>query len=588
MEAKKIQKILIANRSEIACRVISACKILGIKTVAVYSEVDAKARHVRLADEAVCIGAGPAAESYLDIKKLIKVAKETGATAIHPGYGFLSERSAFAKAVLDAGLIWIGPKPEVIDLMGSKIAAKKMAEKAKVPTLPWGLLSANSADSLDLSELKKAAAKIGFPLLLKASAGGGGRGMRVVNAESELEESAKSAMREAAAAFGSGEIFLESYKDKARHVEVQIMGDSHGQVFTFGERDCTAQRRHQKVLEEAPAPKLSQKTKEALWSAARNLAKEVGYENAGTCEFLVADDEKFFFLEMNTRLQVEHPVTELVWGIDLVELQIKVAQGEKLPSELSSIQPRGHAIEARIYAENPAKGFMPSPGKIKTLTYPSGPRIRVDFGYEVGDEVPIYYDAMIAKVISWGMNREQAIDGLIGAISEMQLSGVAWNGLFLNDILGHKDFKDFSIYTKWIETKLKDWKPSGNPPVSKSAAKVEVTATAATSVISPWFFYGTGDGKIGNASSDSENAYSSDHTYPQDLSGPLVAEHPGKVLKLKTKAGDKVASGQVLVVCESMKMEFNYSAPADAKVKAVHVKEGQVIPAGTMLIEWED
>lgn len=578
----KITKVLIANRGEIACRVIAACRSLGIKTVAVYSEADAGARHTRLADEAVPIGPGPAPESYLKVDALLEACRKTGAEAIHPGYGFLSERSHFAKAVVDAGLIWIGPSAEVIDLMGNKIAAKLAAEKAKVPTLAWALLK----EGWTASDLHAAAKKVGFPLLLKAAAGGGGRGMRRVDAEKEIDEKAESAVREATGAFGSGEIFLEAYCEASRHVEVQVLGDTAGNVIALGERECSVQRRHQKVIEEAPAPSLSDKTRKALWAAGVNLAKAVGYVNAGTCEFLVDKNENFYFLEMNTRLQVEHPVTELVWGVDLPALQLKIAQGEKLPKE--GYTPRGHAIEVRLYAEDPAKGFMPSPGKLTAFKYPTLPYLRVDTGYEKGSEVPIYYDAMLAKVIAWGMDREQARHTLLQGLKDTLVSGVAWNGPYLTDILNHKRFVDGAVTTAFLAEDFGAWKG-----VTRSEAPDEeqTASSAPLAPISPWDVYGEGGGKLRairkkSAANRGAAAAASLHQ-SAGVDGPLVAEHPGKVLKVHVTSGQQVDEGQVLVVCESMKMEFSYSAPFATKVRSVLVKEGQVISAGTTLVEWE-
>ena len=575
------KKVLIANRGEIACRVIAACRSLGLKTVAVYSEADTGARHTRLADEAVLIGPGPAAESYLNVDKLLEAARKTGAEAIHPGYGFLSERAHFAAAVVKAGLVWIGPTSNVIDLMGNKIAAKQAAEKAKVPTLPWALLK----DKWTPKDLHAAAKKVGFPLLLKAAAGGGGRGMRRVDADKELEEKADSAVREAAGAFGSGEIFLEAYCKASRHIEVQIIGDKSGNVISLGERECSVQRRHQKVIEEAPAPNLSDKTRKALWAAAVNLAKAVDYVNAGTCEFLVDENEKFYFLEMNTRLQVEHPVTELVWGVDLPALQLKIAQGEKLPNE--ELTPRGHAIEARLYAEDPAKGFMPSPGKLSAFSYPTLPFLRFDTGYETGSEVPIFYDAMLAKVIAWGADREQARRTLSEGLKQTTVSGVAWNGRYLVDILAHEKFIAGKVTTAFLAEAFATWKGETRTEVPESS---NIDTAQSVGFPSPWDVYGEGGGKL--TAPKKSRARSSDAASRVDqskaLGGPLVAEHPGKVLKVLVAAGQKVEAGQVIVVCESMKMEFSYSAPLTTKVRSVSVKEGQLVASGTLLVEWEE
>lgn len=581
-QSKKFEKVLIANRGEIACRIISGCRSLGLKTVAVYSDADANAMHAQMADESIRIGAGPAAESYLVVEKIIDAAKSSGAQAIHPGYGFLSERSHFAQAVIDAGLTWIGPSPKVIDLLGNKVASKQAAEKAKVPTSPWALLPENISNE----ELLKKASAVGYPLLLKAAAGGGGRGMRLVHKESELIELTSAAKREALSFFGSAEIFMESYKQAARHVEVQILGDSHGNVVAFGERDCSAQRRHQKVIEEAPAPKLSTETRKVLHESAVSLGKSVGYQNAGTCEFLVDDAGKAFFLEMNTRLQVEHPVTELVWGIDLVALQVSVAQGERLPDWVHSCQPRGHAIEARIYAEDSSKGFIPSPGKLLEFDLHSGPHIRVDSGYKSGDEIPIFYDAMMAKVISWGATRDQARQQLIESLSKSRVVGVAWNGTFLKDLLSHEDFSNFNLSTKWIETTFSHWK--GDVKMKPKVTEVETShlnnSPNSAKLNSPWFYYGT---SVTKSYAENSTADSNDQIQFAD-GGPLIAEHPGKVLSVKVKPKQKVCAGDTLVVCESMKMEFSYSAPFDTVVKTVLVSEGQIVTAGTLLVEWEE
>lgn len=579
LNLKKFDKLLVANRGEIACRIFSACKNLGIKTVAVYSDADAKAMHVRAADEAVHIGAGPPAESYLNVEKLIAAAKKTGAQAIHPGYGFLSEREHFAQAVLDAGLVWIGPTPNVINLMGNKVAAKLAAEKANVPTLPWAQL----ADGWTAKDLSAAAKKVGYPLLLKAAAGGGGRGMRLVQAEAELSEKAESAMGEAKGAFGSGEIFLERYCPIARHLEVQLMGDSKGNVKVFGERDCSAQRRHQKVIEEAPAGNISQKTRDTLWTSAQNLAKSVGYVNAGTCEFLMDDKENVYFLEMNTRLQVEHPVSELIFGVDLPVLQLKIAQGEAMPADVLKSEFRGHAMEVRIYAEDPSKGYVPCPGKITDFHFPLVAGTRLDTGYETGAEVPIFYDAMLAKVISWGMNREEARAKLLQTLEQSNVSGVAWNGKFLIDLLKDQKFIESKVYTKYLEEKFAGWK--GKVRTERESTQEQDMAKS-NAPISPWFFFGDKNAVLGK-SGKSSASHRDDVDTAGVIAGPLNSEYPGKVLKVNVKAGDTVEAGAVVIVCESMKMEFNYSAPAKAKIKAVHVKPAQIIQSNTLMVDWE-
>ncbi|MGE4233732.1 MAG: biotin carboxylase N-terminal domain-containing protein [Bacteriovoracia bacterium] len=576
---EKIKKILVANRGEIACRIFSTCRALGIKTVAVYSDADKNAKHVRIADEAYLIGPGPVSESYLVADKIIEVAKKAKASAIHPGYGLLSERSFFAEKVQKAGLIWIGPNPKAIELLGNKIAAKKIAEKAKVPTLKWSQLTSGWREK----DLQLAAKKVGFPLLLKAAAGGGGRGMRLVLKSSELLEKAQAAVREAEGSFGSGEIFLESYCEKARHIEVQVLGDQKGNVFIFGERECSAQRRHQKVIEEAPAANLSEKTRKSLWAAAKRLAQEVKYSNAGTCEFLVDFKENFYFLEMNTRLQVEHPVTELVWGIDLVSLQIRVAQGENLQKELTHVtEPRGHAIEARLCAEDASNGFMPSPGVLDQVSFAQETGIRVDTGYETKDEIPPFYDSMFAKMISWSMTREEARTKLLFALSRSTVVPIHWNKQYLIDILAHKKFIDSTVYTKFLEEAFKNWKPATANESIETELKEKIESPK---ILSAFEYFG--DETIRNLSKKTRKQGSNQSL--SDLpTGPLVSQYPGKVLKVLVKPGQRVSKGEVLVVCESMKMEFSYSAPFETKLKTVLVQEGQMIPAGKLLVEWEE
>lgn len=588
----RFDKVLIANRGEIACRLIEACKTLGLKTVAIYSDADKNALHVEKADEAICVGAGPASESYLKVEAILEACKKTGAKAVHPGYGFLSERAHFAETVIKAGLVWVGPSPKVIDLMGNKIAAKKAAEKAKVPTIPWALLK----DGWTEKDLLAAGKKVGYPLLLKAAAGGGGRGMRLTQSEKELPANAESAMREAEGAFGSGEIFLEKYSARARHIEVQILGDSGGNVLCLGERDCSSQRRHQKVLEEAPAANLSAKTRKALWKAAVDLATDVGYVNAGTCEFLVDDEENIYFLEMNTRLQVEHPVTENVWRVDLPALQFQVASGEtleKLGFTQNTLAPSGHAIEVRLYAEDPSKGFMPSPGVIQSFKVPSMPDVRIDTGYAAGKEVPIFYDAMLAKIIAWGMTREQARLKLLRALDLVEITGVATNLFYLKDLLQHKDFIAGTVHTSFLGEAFSSWK--GKVRMSaQSAGPTGLSAGGAgsgahSSAPTAWEYFGdpakrallkqSGSSLRDGGTELGEDEFVSD--------GPLKSEYPGKVLKVKVKSGQKVKKSDVLIVCESMKMEFSYSAPFDTTISKVLVNEGQVIPAGTLLVEWD-
>lgn len=444
------EKILIANRGEIAVRIIRACRGLGIRSVAVYSEADADALHVRLADEAVCCGPARATESYLDVARIVGIAVEVGADAVHPGYGFLSENAGFAQAVADAGICFIGPTPEVIRAMGLKIAARERMIRAGVPVVPGG------EEITDAATARKAAAEIGYPVLVKASAGGGGRGMRRVDRESELETALERASSEAAAAFGDGAVYLEKCLIGPRHIEIQIMADSAGHTIHFGERECSIQRRHQKLIEEAPAFGMTETLRAAMGDAAVRAARAVDYVGAGTCEFLVDARGEFFFLEMNTRIQVEHPVTEAVTNVDLVDLQIRMAAGETLSIEQADVSISGHAIEARIYAEDPDKNFIPSPGPIVSWLEPSGPGIRLDSGFEGGQTVTPHYDPMIAKLIASGRDRGEALARLGAALEEFTIAGIRTGLPFLRRVCENPVFQRGAYDTAFIENEMAD------------------------------------------------------------------------------------------------------------------------------------
>jgi 3-methylcrotonyl-CoA carboxylase alpha subunit len=429
-------KILIANRGEIACRVIRTCKRLGIRTVAVYSEADARAQHVTLADEAVAIGPAPARESYLVAERIIAAAKATGAEAIHPGYGFLSENGEFAQAVADAGLVFIGPPPSAIHAMGSKSAAKALMVAANVPVVPG-----YHGEDQSLATFEKEAARIGYPVLIKASAGGGGKGMRVVAEPSELASQIEGAKREALKAFGDDHVLIEKYLQRPRHIEVQVFGDTHGQIVYLFERDCSVQRRHQKVFEEAPGPRVTPEMRERLGKTACEAARAIGYTNAGTIEFIADQDGQFFFMEMNTRLQVEHPVTEMVTGQDLVEWQLRVAAGERLPLRQDDLKLNGSAIEVRVYAEDPSKDFLPAVGRISHLGWPvANPHLRVETGVRSGDEISIHYDPMIAKLVVWGEDRATALRRLAQALRDTHIAGLVNNTAFLLRVAEHPEF----------------------------------------------------------------------------------------------------------------------------------------------------
>jgi acetyl-CoA carboxylase biotin carboxylase subunit len=450
-------KILIANRGEIARRVIRACHELGVSAVAVYSDVDERAPWVREADEAYPLHGSAAAETYLDRDKILTIAANCGAEAIHPGYGFLSENAEFAAACDRRGLVFIGPSPEAMRALGSKAAARKLAEAHDVPVAP-GVDGAGQSDE----ELAAAAESIGYPVLIKASAGGGGKGMRVVNGPIELRDALQAARQEAQSAFGDPHVLLEKYFTEIHHVEVQVLGDAHGTLLHFYERECSIQRRHQKIIEESPSPVLgdNETLREAICAAAVRLASAAGYRNAGTVEFIVDGSGGFYFLEMNTRLQVEHPVTESVTGIDLVVWQLRVAAGEPLPFAQSDIRQRGCAIECRVYAEDPATGFLPSIGEIGHYTRPSGPGLRVDDGIETGSAVSPYYDPMLAKVISWGQDRAEAIRKMEGALQETVVLGVATNIGYLRDILAEPAFVAGRTSTNFLTEHMGDWTSS--------------------------------------------------------------------------------------------------------------------------------
>jgi acetyl-CoA carboxylase biotin carboxylase subunit len=442
----KISKILVANRGEIAIRVMRSAREMGLKTVAVFSEADRKALHVRYADEAICIGPPPSSESYLRIEKIIDAAKQTGADAIHPGYGFLSENEDFAQAVKDAGMIFIGPSPASIALMGSKLAAKEAVAKFKVPLVP------GTAEPItDIVKAKKVAKEIGYPVLIKASAGGGGKGMRIVNDEPSFEEQMDRAISEAKSAFGDGSVFIEKYVTKPRHIEFQIFGDQHGNVVHLFERECSIQRRHQKVVEEAPSSILTPEKRKLMGEAAINVGKSCGYYGAGTVEFILDENLDFYFLEMNTRLQVEHPVTEEITGLDLVKLQIKIAEGEKIPFKQEDLKINGHAIEIRVYAEDPANNFLPDIGTLTTYKRPQGHGIRIDDGFEQGMEIPFYYDPMIAKMICHADTRAAAIEKTIRAIGEYEITGLETTLGFCKFVMEHEAFRSGKFDTRFVE-----------------------------------------------------------------------------------------------------------------------------------------
>ena len=633
-------KILVANRGEIACRVMRTARRLGYGTVAVYSDADAKAPHVAQADEAVRIGPSPAAESYLRIDALLAAAQATGADAVHPGYGFLSERADFAQACADAGLVFIGPPPAAILAMGDKARAKRRMIEAGVPCAP-GYLGADQSDE----RLAAEAAKLGLPLLVKAVSGGGGRGMRQVAEMAELPEAIAGARREAISAFGDGTLMLERLIDHGRHIEIQVFADAHGHAVHLGERDCTAQRRRQKVIEEAPSPVVSAAMRAAMGADAVAAALAVGYRGAGTVEFIVDADLRHYFLEMNTRLQVEHPVTECITGLDLVEWQLRVAAGELLPLTQEQISFTGHAIEARLYAEDPYDGWKPQTGRIlgwapqdaerSDATRPGG--VRIDHGIAEGGEVSPYYDAMVAKFVAHGRDRADAVRRLTRALEDVPLIGLANNGRFLRDLVNHPQFTAAQMTT----TRLDEWAQAGEPlltrpatpdlawqlaaalraghaagrPASVAAFSVTLVCQGETRTlrapaggpeILAWdqrklryksggvtrSAIAIGDGAMLHLALDGHVfSFTEPSAYPaQDKATDprrARASVAGVIAQVKVAVGERVAAGQPLVCVEAMKMEMWLHAAAAGTVRAVHVKPGDSVASGALLVELE-
>lgn len=467
----QIKKLLVANRGEIALRVIRTAKEMGLKTVAVYSEADRNALHVKYADEAVLLGPPPSSESYLLGEKIIAVCKELGVDAIHPGYGFLSENAVFAQKVSQAGLIFVGPSPESIEVMGSKLAAKAAVGKYDIPLVPG-----TETAITDVTAAKERAVEIGYPILIKASAGGGGKGMRIVEAEADFEEQMQRAVSEAQSAFGDGAVFIEKFITSPRHIEIQVLGDQHGNIVHLFERECSVQRRHQKVIEEAPSSVLTPEIREAMGKSAVGVAKACNYYGAGTVEFIVDEHLNYYFLEMNTRLQVEHPVTEQITGIDLVKEQIAIAEGKPLRFKQEELQINGHAIEVRVYAEDPANNFLPDIGRLATYKRPQGPGVRVDDGFEQGMDIPIYYDPMIAKLVTYGHTREDARLRMLRAIEEYEITGIETTLPFCRFVMEHPAFISGDFDTKFIEKHFSPEMLSTEP----EAGAEEIAAVFAT------------------------------------------------------------------------------------------------------------
>ena len=650
MSLKPIDTLLVANRGEIACRVMRTAKAMGIQTVAVHSAIDASARQVREADLAVNLGGAKPADSYLLIDKLIAAAKASGAQAIHPGYGFLSENAGFARAIEAAGLIFLGPPASAIDAMGSKSAAKALMEAAGVPLVPG-----YHGEAQDVETFRKAAEQIGYPVLLKAAAGGGGKGMKVVEVESELAEALASAQREAQSSFGDSRMLVEKYVLKPRHVEIQVFADQHGNCLYLNERDCSIQRRHQKVVEEAPAPGLSAELRRAMGEAAVKAAQAIGYVGAGTVEFLLDERGDFFFMEMNTRLQVEHPVTELITGLDLVAWQIRVARGEALPISQDQVPLIGHAIEVRLYAEDPDNDFLPATGTLALYREAAaGPGRRVDSGVSEGDEVSPFYDPMLGKLIAWGENREEARLRLLAMLKETCVGGVRSNLAFLSRVLAHPAFAKAELDTGFIprhEAQLlppatdlptEFWQLAAEAFVQSEApqqrhddfhspwsrnnglrlglpAETDLHLScqnerqvihlrhAATSTVQlqgetllvesdgvrqQQLAIRRGDSLYLHYAGELRSIHRVDPIAEVEAShqqhGGLTAPMNGSIVRVLVEAGQQVEAGTALVVLEAMKMEHSIRAPHAGTVKALYCSEGEMVSEGTVLVELEE
>jgi acetyl-CoA/propionyl-CoA carboxylase biotin carboxyl carrier protein len=587
-----MQKVLIANRGEIAIRVARACRDAGIASVAVYADPDRDALHVQAADEAYALGGSTAVESYLVVDKLLDVAKRSGADAVHPGYGFLSENAHFAQAVLDAGLIWIGPPPSAIRDLGDKVSARHIAARAGAPQVPGTADPVSGAD-----EVVAFAQEVGLPIAIKAAFGGGGRGLKVARTMEEIPELYESAVREAVAAFGRGECFVEKYLDSPRHVETQVLADMHGNVVVVSTRDCSLQRRHQKLVEEAPAPFLSDEQNARIYAASKAIIREAGYHGAGTCEFLVGQDGTISFLEVNTRLQVEHPVSEEVSGIDLVREQFRIADGEELGYDDPPL--RGHSIEFRINGEDPGRGFLPAPGVLTTWHPPAGPGVRVDGGFQMGDVIGGNFDSLLAKLIVTGRDRQQALERSRRALAEFQVDGIATALTFHRKVVSDPAFAPadpatpFSVHTRWIETEMvNDIEPyhgghgEMHEPEGRSSVVVEVGGKRVEVSLPEGFAIGGGGGGGGRKkAAPSRGKKAGGHGATGDA---LAAPMQGTIVKIAVEEGQEVAAGDLVVVLEAMKMEQPLNAHKGGIITGLAAEVGATVPTGTVLCEIKD
>jgi acetyl-CoA/propionyl-CoA carboxylase, biotin carboxylase, biotin carboxyl carrier protein len=565
------QKLLVANRGEIAVRIIRTCRELGIATVAVYSDADRDALHVELADESFRIGPALASRSYLAIDRIIEAARKSQATLVHPGYGFLAERAQFARAVEEAGITFVGPPAEAIEIMGDKAAARRVADAAGLPIVP------GTREPVDLARARKEAQRIGFPLLVKAAFGGGGKGMHLVRDADHLEESLRRAAREATSYFGRSEVFLERYVDQAHHVEAQIIADAHGNVTFLGERDCSVQRRHQKLIEETPSPLFDDAVRERFAEATIALAKEAGYVNAGTVECVMDQERDFYFLEMNTRLQVEHTVTEMVTGLDLVALQIAVALGERISPDPV---PRGASIQCRINAEDPGRNFLPGPGRLTRYREPAGPFVRVDSGVEEGREIPGDYDSMFAKVVVAGADRETARKRMLRALGEYVVEGVPTTIPVHRWVLGSKEFRAGSHTTTWLERALADTELPAHPDLDTSGPAPARPADILVEVDGRRVPVRIFDERRNLAPRPpaSHEALGGEHVH-----GEIRAQMQGTIVKVLVEKGQVVQPGDVICILEAMKMENHIPSTRDGEITDLPIHAGQVVETGQLL-----
>jgi acetyl-CoA/propionyl-CoA/long-chain acyl-CoA carboxylase, biotin carboxylase, biotin carboxyl carrier protein len=583
-----LRKVLIANRGEIAVRVVRACRDAGLASVAVYAEPDLDALHVQMADEAYSLSGTTGPETYLDIGKIIKVGRESGADAVHPGYGFLAENADFARAVTRAGLTWIGPPPEAIEALGDKVRARHIARQAGAPLTPGTPEPVRGA-----GEIRAFGAEYGYPIAIKAAFGGGGRGLKVAWREEEVAEQYESAVREATAAFGRGECFVERYLDRPRHVETQCLADAHGNVAVISTRDCSLQRRHQKLVEEAPAPFLGSAQVEALYQSSKAILRLAGYVGAGTCEFLVGQDGTISFLEVNTRLQVEHPVSEEVTGIDLVREMFRIADGE--PLGYDDPPARGHSIEFRINAEDPGRGFLPAPGTITVFSPPSGPGVRLDSGYASGMTVPQVFDSLIAKLIVTGATRAQALQRAGRALAEFEVAGMPTVLPFHRAVVADPAFAEppLRVHTRWIETEFSAPMPAQDPasaadPADRETVTVEVGGKR-LSVVVPAALGVPGRASSAPASAKRVRGTSRGRRPVAAGSGDtLVSPMQGTIIKIAVADGERVSAGDVIVVLEAMKMEQPLTAHKDGTVAGLAVAAGQTVTAGAPICELKD